>query len=237
MILNVEFPLKLGNCASWKRLIYLKWILNFFPQYYILILTNIHCRLLPLRNWVFATNPDYYSHLFLNPDSVDLLYFKLWILLILLLDQIVYVWNLTGLHCPTKIKGSENLNLWQKLNSFEHTALYISLDLEKLLEKNHFVWFVCFVFVYYVYWGKYLVQSFFAIHEFKSRKKFYWNYLYLQQYFDNKLLLTYPGVLTIDIYPESGVAGVRGWPPSEHLARTFPPSTPENDYEFITLTN
>ena len=68
--------------------------------------------------------------------------------------------------------------------------------------------------------GKYLVQPFFAIHEFKSRN----NYLYLQHYFDKKLLLTYPGVLTIDIYPESGVAGVRGWAP-----RTFPPSTPESD--------
>jgi len=51
--LNVDFALKLSNYTSLTRFICLKWILNFFPQYYILSSTTIHCWSLPLIDSLF----------------------------------------------------------------------------------------------------------------------------------------------------------------------------------------
>ena len=45
------------------------------------------------RNWVFATNSDFLITISLEPNVADLRYFKLWILL----DQIIWVWNIKGL--------------------------------------------------------------------------------------------------------------------------------------------
>ena len=49
--------------------------------------------LLDQRNWVFATDFDFTIPIALHPDVVDLLNFKLWILL----DQIFLVLNIKGL--------------------------------------------------------------------------------------------------------------------------------------------
>ena len=45
------------------------------------------------RNWVFATNSDFLITISLEPNAADLRYLKLWILL----DQIIWVWNIKGL--------------------------------------------------------------------------------------------------------------------------------------------
>jgi len=51
----------------------------------------------------------------LEPNVADLRYFKLWILL----DQIIWVWNIKGLrHWVPKILGLENQSLLQRVNSF-----------------------------------------------------------------------------------------------------------------------
>ena len=51
----------------------------------------------------------------MQPNVVDLRYFKLWILV----NQIIWVWNIIVLHYPVaEILGLENLSLWQKLNFF-----------------------------------------------------------------------------------------------------------------------
>ena len=46
------------------------------------------------RNWVFATNSDFLILISYEPNVIDLRYFKLWILL----DQVILVWNIKGLH-------------------------------------------------------------------------------------------------------------------------------------------
>ena len=67
------------------------------------------------RNWVFATNSDFLITISLEPNVVDLNYFKLWILL----DQIIWVWNIKGLqHRVLKILRFKYLNLFRRLNSF-----------------------------------------------------------------------------------------------------------------------
>jgi len=67
------------------------------------------------RNWVFATNSDFLIPIFLEPNFADLWYFKLWILL----DQIIWVWNIKGLqHRVLKILWFKYLILFQRLNSF-----------------------------------------------------------------------------------------------------------------------
>ena len=67
-------------------------------------------------NWVFATNSDFLITISLEPNVVDLRYFKLWILL----DQIIWVWNIIkGLqHRVLKILRFKYLILLQRLNSF-----------------------------------------------------------------------------------------------------------------------
>ena len=46
------------------------------------------------RNWVFAQNSDFLIPITFQPVFRDLWYFKL----LILLDQIVSVWNIKGLH-------------------------------------------------------------------------------------------------------------------------------------------
>ena len=67
-------------------------------------------------NWVFATNSDFPITISLEPNVVALRYFKLWILL----DQIIWVWNIIkGLqHRVLKILRFKYLILLQRLNSF-----------------------------------------------------------------------------------------------------------------------
>ena len=56
--------------------------------------------LTPKRNWVFATYSDFIITISLEPNVADLRYFKQWILL----DQIIWVWNIKGLqHWVLKI--------------------------------------------------------------------------------------------------------------------------------------
>ena len=63
-----------------------------------------------LRSWVFATNSDFLISISLQPNAVDLRYFKL---------LIPEVWNIKGLHHKVaKILESDYFSLWQKLNSF-----------------------------------------------------------------------------------------------------------------------
>ena len=57
MILNVDFALKFSHCTSLKRFICFKWILKYSPQYYILSLTTIHGRSLPLN--LYLSNNGY----------------------------------------------------------------------------------------------------------------------------------------------------------------------------------
>ena len=67
------------------------------------------------RNWVFETNSDFLITISLEPDVADLRYFKL----LILLDQIIWVWNIKGLqHRVLKILRFKYLILFQRLNSF-----------------------------------------------------------------------------------------------------------------------
>ena len=58
------------------------------------------------RNWVFATNSNFPIVITLQPNVVDLRYFKLWILL----DQIIQVWNIKGLQYL--VAGILRLEIW-----------------------------------------------------------------------------------------------------------------------------
>ena len=65
---------------------------------------------------VIATNSDFLITISLEPNVADLRYFKLWILL----DQIIWVWNIKGLqHQVLKILRFKYLILFQSLNSFK----------------------------------------------------------------------------------------------------------------------
>ena len=67
------------------------------------------------KNWVVATNSDFLITISLEPNVTDLRYFKLWILL----DLIIWVWNIKGLqHRVLKILTFKYLILFQRLNSF-----------------------------------------------------------------------------------------------------------------------
>ena len=46
------------------------------------------------KNWFFATYSDFLIFISFPPNVVELVYFKLWILL----DKIILVWNIKGLH-------------------------------------------------------------------------------------------------------------------------------------------
>ena len=65
---------------------------------------------------MFATNLNVLSHISLQPESVNLRYFKL-----RLFDLTkIKVWNIKGLqHRVAKISGLAKQSLWQKLNSFK----------------------------------------------------------------------------------------------------------------------
>ena len=63
------------------------------------------------RKWVFATYSDFLIPITWQPILLNLSYFKL----LILLDQIVLVWNIKGLHHQVaKLWGLENLSLLQK---------------------------------------------------------------------------------------------------------------------------
>ena len=62
-------------------------------------------------NWVLATISNFQITVSYQPNVVDLGYFKLTILL----DQIILIWNIKGLHHQVeKIKGLEISSLWLK---------------------------------------------------------------------------------------------------------------------------
>ena len=100
------------------------------------------------RNWVFGTNSDLIIPISLQPNVVDLRSFKLWILL----HQIILVWNIKSLkHQFSKIWGSENLSLWQRLNSLFHVLLFYS----GLLWAK----FIKIIYGYFVFFTKNLLDS------------------------------------------------------------------------------
>ena len=67
------------------------------------------------RNWVFAKNLNFLTPISLQPDGVNLWYFKLRLFEL----QALIVWNIKGLgKRVAKLLELENLSLWQKLNSF-----------------------------------------------------------------------------------------------------------------------
>ena len=74
------------------------------------------------RNWAFATKSDFLITISLEPNVADLRYFKLWILL----DQIIWVWNLKDLqHRVLKLLRFKYLILFQRLNSFIRKFIYM----------------------------------------------------------------------------------------------------------------
>ena len=84
--------------------------------YEVTVLSHRDPKNLHQRNWVFATNSDFLITISLEPNVADLRYFKLWILL----DQIIWVWNIKGLqHWVLKILRFKYLILFQRLNSFQ----------------------------------------------------------------------------------------------------------------------
>ena len=66
-------------------------------------------------DWVFGTNWNFLITISLQPDDVNLWYFKL-----TLFDLSEFIaWNIKGLrHWVATILKLENQSLWQKLNSF-----------------------------------------------------------------------------------------------------------------------
>ena len=77
------------------------------------------------RNWVFVTNFDFLITISLEPNVVDLRYFKLWILL----NQIIRVWNIRGSQHPVlKILGFKYLILLQRFNSFKQVKQFKHLN-------------------------------------------------------------------------------------------------------------
>ena len=65
-------------------------------------------------HWAFATNSDFLIPISVQPDVIDLRYFKLW----LLLYQTIKILNIKGLH-NLVVQVLENWDLLQRLNSFE----------------------------------------------------------------------------------------------------------------------
>ena len=70
--------------------------LFFLLLWFIAFLFELKCLTMNLkqRKWVFATSTDFLILIYLQPNVVDLRYFKLRILL----DQIIWVWNIKYLH-------------------------------------------------------------------------------------------------------------------------------------------
>jgi len=82
----------------------------------------------------------------LEPNVADLRYFKLWILL----DQIIWVWNIKGLqHRILKILRFKYLILFQRLNSFKnprnflylYSVNFFSFVLQCIQRENVHKWF------------------------------------------------------------------------------------------------
>ena len=87
---------------------------------------------LSTRNWFFATNSDL-KWVSLQPNIVNLKYFKPWIIFIIHV-QIIEVCNIKGLHHQVaKIKELENLSLWQFL-----WFLFCILDLDRFSWQTFF---------------------------------------------------------------------------------------------------
>ena len=85
---------------------------------------------------MFATISDFLITMSLEPNVADLRYFKLWILL----DQIIWVWNIKGLqHRVLKILRFKYLILFQRLNSF----VYRRRDLKNGI-LLHISWIILF---------------------------------------------------------------------------------------------
>ena len=85
----------------------------------ILIIKGSWNLIIKQRNWVFATNSDFLITLSLEPNVADLRYFKL----LILLNLIIWVWNIKGLqHRVLKILRIKYLILFKRLNSFVFNA-------------------------------------------------------------------------------------------------------------------
>ena len=93
-------------------------------------------------NWVFATNLNFLSPISLQPNGVNLWYFKL-----RLFDlPELKVWNIKGAGKQVaKLWELENLSLWQKLNSF-NKILIVSLQLSIV----RYFWFAYFIQIHMV---------------------------------------------------------------------------------------
>ena len=95
------------------------------------------------RNWVFATNSVFVKPISLQPNGVDLRYFKLWIML----DERILVWNIKGVHHQVEknivIRKSEFVTKTQFL-------LYISLNSLKLAEGLIWKWYPSLTIISYL---------------------------------------------------------------------------------------
>ena len=122
---------------EWKMFLFLIYINRInWPFSYLNIKTNFRgakrsqsrTSIIAQRNWVFDTNSVYVKPISLQPDDVNLWYFKL-----TLFDLIAFiVWNIKGLrHWVATILKLENQSLWQKLNSF------VQWKLLKQLHSSH----------------------------------------------------------------------------------------------------
>ena len=94
------------------------------------------------KSWVFATNSDFLISISLQPNAVDLRYFKL----LILINKITKVWNIKGFHHKVaKILESEYFSLWQKLNSFsifisyQPDGVYLWYFKLRLFESSDFI--------------------------------------------------------------------------------------------------
>ena len=87
------------------------------------------------RNWLFSTNSDFQIPISLEPNVVNLWYFKL---IFFDLTKVI-VWNFKGLwRWNPKILGLENQSLLQRVNSF---------DLFKRTFLNKIKYLFLFVFI------------------------------------------------------------------------------------------
>ena len=89
------------------------------------------------RNWVFATNSNFLISMFLQPDGVSLWYFKLR-LFENRIHSLKYL-RFTTLCC---IFGSENMSLWQGLNSLMLSKKALKYFFSKLVFQwnNYIFW-------------------------------------------------------------------------------------------------
>ena len=74
------------------------------------------------RNWVFGPNSDFLITMSLEPNVLDLTYFKLWIML----NQIIRVWNIKGLQ-----------DIWFCCNSSNQSKLIEWLTILKISDFSN----------------------------------------------------------------------------------------------------